>query len=336
MKTRLLAPISAGFVLAAMAQAQTTTIDTFETKQFVIADLTPGVTNSCCVVAPGAIGGERDLCVRHVGGAVATLVGDVGYVFTNTASLSCGLSVEACLHLVYDGLDNSRDINCTGLNGLDITEGGTRNAFRLSTTSDLGANVAITVYQDATHYSVAMVTVAADPTFTFSEVTFGFADFMPAGPEGGADFTRVGALVFELCNGPGGADISMKNLVTTYDSRFGDGSPGFWKNHPDAWPVDALTLGAVTYSKEELLALMAQPANGDASIALAYQLIAAKLNVARGRNPIPAIQDAIATADSLLASFPGSLPFAVGKKDPRRAAMVAIASQLAAFNTPPY
>src|SRR5262249_50460875 len=30
---------------------------------------------------------------------------------------------------------------------------------------------------------------------------------------------------------------------------------GFWKNHPDTWPVTSLTLGSQTYTQAELLAL---------------------------------------------------------------------------------
>src|SRR5687767_5945628 len=50
---------------------------------------------------------------------------------------------------------------------------------------------------------------------------------------------------------------------------------GFWKNHPEDWPVDELTLGNVTYSKDELLAIFGEPVSGNGLISLAHQLIAA-------------------------------------------------------------
>ncbi|MCX9079636.1 MAG: hypothetical protein OIN84_16855, partial [Candidatus Methanoperedens sp.] len=286
------------------------------------------------LTAPEAIGGDRDLRVHRVGPGLRSLTGDVGLSFPNTVSLACGLEMQGCLHLIYDGPDNSDAINHTGLNGVDLTEGGTRNAFKFATTSDLGANVEITVYQDATHFSVSKVTVAADPTFTFVDTVAGFSEFVPAGPDGGADFNHVGALAFDLCNGPPGADISMKVIMTVYDPKFGDGSPrtqGYWKNHPDAWPVEELTLGAMTYPKDLLLALLGQPTKGDASMILANQLIATRLNIAAGCDP-SAIQYAAQTAESLLSGFPGSLPFAIAKKDPRRALMLAAAAQLDAYN----
>ena len=68
---------------------------------------------------------------------------------------------------------------------------------------------------------------------------------------------------------------------------------GFWKNHPEAWPVGQVTLGTVSYSASQLLAIFTQPVAGNGLIQLAHQLIAAKLNIANGasgrpwRQPLP-------------------------------------------------
>lgn len=67
---------------------------------------------------------------------------------------------------------------------------------------------------------------------------------------------------------------------------------GFWKNHPESWFTTSLMLGDTTYDQEELLAIFNQPVDGNGLVALAHQLIAAKLNVAAGADPIPAIGDA--------------------------------------------
>jgi hypothetical protein len=57
---------------------------------------------------------------------------------------------------------------------------------------------------------------------------------------------------------------------------------GYWKNHPEAWPVQELALGGRTYSQDELLAIFHTPVKGNGLVSLAHQLIAAKLNVANG------------------------------------------------------
>ena len=77
-------------------------------------------------------------------------------------------------------------------------------------------------------------------------------------------------------------------------------SQGYWKNHPSDWPLSALRLGNVAYTKTQLIAILNQPANGNGLVALAHQLIAAKLNVAAGAMVPAIISSAIATADGLI------------------------------------
>ena len=75
---------------------------------------------------------------------------------------------------------------------------------------------------------------------------------------------------------------------------------GYWKNHPDNWPVSSLTLGTVTYTKAQLIATLKTPVGGNGLISLSYQLIAAKLNQANGASVPPEVASAIAAADALI------------------------------------
>jgi hypothetical protein len=59
----------------------------------------------------------------------------------------------------------------------------------------------------------------------------------------------------------------------------GTGTPGYWKNHPDAWPVEEITIGGITYSKYDAIALIDTPESGDKTYTLFRALVAAKLNV---------------------------------------------------------
>jgi cell division septation protein DedD len=74
---------------------------------------------------------------------------------------------------------------------------------------------------------------------------------------------------------------------------------GYWKNHPEAWPVTELQLGNVTYTQEQLLSIMHEPVRGNGLVSLAHHLISAKLNVANGADP-SCIQQTIADADALI------------------------------------
>src|SRR6476620_453647 len=85
---------------------------------------------------------------------------------------------------------------------------------------------------------------------------------------------------------------------------------GYWKNHPNAWPVNTVMLGNQTYTKAELLNILNNPGRGDASMILAVQLIAAKLNIANGSDPTP-VASTITHADSLLSIFTGKLSYKV-------------------------
>ena len=74
---------------------------------------------------------------------------------------------------------------------------------------------------------------------------------------------------------------------------------GYWKNHPQAWPVTELQLGNVTYTQDQLLSIMHEPVRGNGLVSLAHHLITAKLNVANGADP-SCIQQTIADADALI------------------------------------
>jgi hypothetical protein len=77
---------------------------------------------------------------------------------------------------------------------------------------------------------------------------------------------------------------------------------GYWRTHPDAWPVTSLTLGTVTYQAAQLMAILENPAQSNGLVILAHQLIAAKLNIANGADPT-AIQQTVIDADNMIAGL---------------------------------
>jgi hypothetical protein len=77
-------------------------------------------------------------------------------------------------------------------------------------------------------------------------------------------------------------------------------SQGYWKNHPDAWPVNSLTLGTVIYNKARLLSILSEPVKGNGLVSLAHQLIAARLNLANGAAATPEVIQAITDANALI------------------------------------
>ncbi len=83
----------------------------------------------------------------------------------------------------------------------------------------------------------------------------------------------------------------------------GTGTIGYWKTHPEAWPVQSITLGNQTYTKSQAITLLGTASSGDKSIDLAKQLIAAKLNVLID-NDSTCIASVITVADNWLRQYP--------------------------------
>jgi hypothetical protein len=146
-----------------------------------------------------------------------------------------------------------------------------------------------------------------------------------------------GSPVFEL---PDGYTVNSPSLGIVNNAVGGDAlrcpqPQGYWKINPGLWPSSTLTLGSQTYTAAELRTILQTPVGSgpkaDASLILAYQLIAAKLNVANGSDPAPAAAT-ISTADGLLSGFSAKLPYkekpssAIGKQ------LTVAASALESYN----
>lgn len=104
----------------------------------------------------------------------------------------------------------------------------------------------------------------------------------------------------------------------------------YWKKHSDDWPVWSLTLGSQSYTKRELLFLLYLRVYNP-SIALAQELIAAKLNIANGADP-DSILPVIASADMVLSSFDGKLPYHVEWSSDIGKTMLGLAYTLDSYN----
>ena len=103
-------------------------------------------------------------------------------------------------------------------------------------------------------------------------------------------------------------------------------TPGYWKNHPQAWPTTSLMFGGVVYNQTQLIEILSRPVRGDATVILAHHLIAAILNVDNGGDM--SISAAIAEGVRLLSLYPiGSNP-----SDPARQEILDVKDLLCAYN----
>lgn len=84
----------------------------------------------------------------------------------------------------------------------------------------------------------------------------------------------------------------------------GTATIGYWKTHPEAWPVTSVSIGGISISQGDAISILKTPTRGDKTISMAKQLIAAILNVAAG-NDDSCIADTIDASDLWLIEHGG-------------------------------
>jgi hypothetical protein len=105
-----------------------------------------------------------------------------------------------------------------------------------------------------------------------------------------------------LINGAEKASLIRFNFTVTQEGP-GTGTPGYWKNHPDAWPAETITIGDVLYQKPDAIFEMSRPTKGDKTRTMFRALVATKLNIMIGNDP-SCILDAVAAADAWMIENP--------------------------------
>lgn len=382
-------------------------IDSFTDFQFVeVYGINTSNPGNDSITPASMLGGQRDIVVTRTSSNGGGVFVDVNGTYEKSITYSSDPATAG-----------SALFNYPNLGGVDLTQGGTNQWIEVSTTSDLGANVIITVYTDATHFSTATVPVLADPTYNLVLSQVPFVNFTAGGPAGGADFTSVSAITLQIDGSNLAVDVVVSSFradgippqtpndpptltcptditvevgasdnsavvtfsaptvtvdpdcgpaTVTFDPPSGSSfpvgttpvtvivtdacgqaaactftvvvkktgvlplSPGYWKNHPCAWPTSSLTLGSQTYSKTELLNILKTAKGGDASMILAFHMIAAKLNLLNGADPTP-ISGLVSQGDALLSLYAGKLPYKVKTSSPIGSQMTPISNALSAL-----
>jgi len=82
----------------------------------------------------------------------------------------------------------------------------------------------------------------------------------------------------------------------------GTGTIGYWKNHPEEWPVTELVIGGTVLSQSELLDIL-DMSGGNKPGRMAKQLIATELNILAG-NDDSCIEGSVAAAHTWLTQYP--------------------------------
>jgi len=90
--------------------------------------------------------------------------------------------------------------------------------------------------------------------------------------------------------------------------QVGTGTPGYWKNHPDDWPVASIEMGGKTYSVDQAIDVL-KKVSKDKAVTMFSSLLAAKLNLLSGTNP-DCIDKTVVDANKWLTTYPIGTPVA--------------------------
>ncbi len=165
-----------------------------------------------------------------------------------------------------------QDAGETGIEGAKVTLFvGTDFVGPIDTNPDGTFNFGI--YPDGTYTISVQVPQGTQPSPT--DVGSDSSD-----SDGSPDGLGNSVATVTVVNGSAQVDFGF---VTQKVQSPGTGTPGYWKNHPDAWPVQTITVGGVTYSKATAIAWLGKVGK-DKTTTMFSSLVPAMLNVLIGND----------------------------------------------------
>jgi SdrD B-like domain len=92
--------------------------------------------------------------------------------------------------------------------------------------------------------------------------------------------------------------------ATTGFPNPGTGTPGYWKTHPEAWPVSSITVGGVPYTVAQAIYLISLPDSKDKALTMFGSLVSAMLNVnVKIGNDPTCVSETIDAANGWMATY---------------------------------
>jgi SdrD B-like protein len=225
--------------------------------------------------------------LKHIKAAVlaAALVPLASVLATPaSAQTACASGGTICGTVFIDtNGDGTQQLGEPGLEGQEV-----QILCKGCPTSDM-----ITLYTDSSgHYFSGQL----DTSLTYSVAVLiptGDSVSPTAPPDGNIGGSNGGG--FSVATGvhPNGLNDNF-GFVTSSAANPGTGTPGYWKNHPEAWPVATITVGGVTYNKTQAISWLGMVGK-DKTTTMFSSLVPAILNVKIG-NDGTCVNAAIAAA----------------------------------------
>jgi hypothetical protein len=139
-------------------------------------------------------------------------------------------------------------------------------------------------------------------TFTLFVVTPTGTQPSPLGPDNIGTSNGAGLSVSPPNGVSLGTQTNNFGFVTAQVAQPGTGTPGYWKNHPEAWPVNSITVGGVPYTKAQAISWLNKTGK-DKTVTMFQSLVSAMLSVMIG-NDGSCINTSIAQGNAWLMTYP--------------------------------
>ncbi len=192
------------------------TIDSFATSQSVDASSMSVTTSASSVAAPEAIGGNRDLFAQLISafGDVNLIVNAYNQHLLEYNSSATGTGNRT---ITWDGPNSAtpQTLNPTGLNHVDLTNGGTSTGISTSIGADHNTGtITFRVYKDANDWSTATLSIPNTGGAATQSVFIPFTSFTTGGGTGAGNFTDVGAIQLQI-----GGNAAVNGQVTLVNTE---------------------------------------------------------------------------------------------------------------------
>jgi hypothetical protein len=189
------------------------------------------------------------------------------------------------------------DTNDNGIK--DASETGLANVAVQILCTGCPTSDAITVYTDSSgnYFSPFL-----DSTLTYTVAVLIPTDDQVSRTSPGGNLGISNGAGYSLVTGvsPNGLSNDF-GFVPSAAANPGTGTPGYWKNHPDAWPVSSITVGGVTYTKSLAITWLGNVGK-DKTTTMFSSLVPAMLNVLIGNDP-SCVSAAIAAGNAWMATY---------------------------------
>ncbi|MGA9348811.1 MAG: GEVED domain-containing protein [Anaerolineae bacterium] len=211
-------------LLAQLALAQTGfVVDEFSaiSQALTVTSSSPTASNAGGDSEGTILGGERDAVLNFASGgaAIELHINDYG---VDQLIYAASPLAKGTAEIAWDGNDNdATGLDYTGLNGADLTDGGTKDGFHIRVVeADKDFDLELTVYTNSSDYSEYTVAETDNINEPGKSYFVRFGDFTDVG--NGASWNNVGAVVLFI-DGDKETGLDLVIEFTETNSRdFGD------------------------------------------------------------------------------------------------------------------